>query len=397
MNPTPIDAVVNGWFPTGTESAARPFAQGVISLAGGRIQAIREPENRPAGSLLDAAGCTVLPGFMDVHIHGSAGADVMDATLEAHRTMSRFLVQHGVTAYLATTVTAPPAATLAAVQGAALAGERPADEGARLLGVHLEGPYLSPRFPGAQPKEHLRAPDQTELAALLAAGPVRMITLAPEQPGGQQLTSMAVDAGVRVVIGHSEASYEEAITAFDWGVSQATHTYNAMTGLHHRRPGVVGAVLTDDRVYAQLIADTIHVHPAAIKVLARCKGPERILLITDAIRAAGLPPGAYELGGQPVYVQEGACRLADGTLAGSVATLDQCLRNFLAASGWSLEKGWPVTSLAPAAALGLADQLGAIAPGYLADLVLLDEALEVVATLVDGQVVYLRDAWRLQV
>ncbi|RME56732.1 MAG: hypothetical protein D6790_14295, partial [Caldilineae bacterium] len=157
MNPIPIDAIVNGWFPTGGEVATHPFVLGAILLAGGRIQAIQEAGDRPGGSILDASGCTVLPGFIDVHIHGSAGADTMDATLEAHRTMSRFLVQHGVTSYVATTVTAPPAATLAAVQGAAQAGERPVADGARLLGVHLEGPYLSPRFPGAQPKAHLRA------------------------------------------------------------------------------------------------------------------------------------------------------------------------------------------------------------------------------------------------
>ena len=164
-----------------------------------------------------------------------------------------------------------------------------------------------------------------------------------------------------------------------------------MTGLHHRQPGTLGAVLTDDRIFAQLIADNIHVHPAAMAVLARCKGPERIVLITDAMRAAGLPPGEYDLGGQTVTVRDGQCRLAGGTLAGSVLTMERALANFMAASGWSLAQAWPTSSRTPAASLGLAHELGSIRPGYLADLVLLDQALEVAATIVNGEVVYRRD------
>lgn len=396
--PRSVQAIVRGRFPQ-SQDQKNAFTQGIIRVHQGKIQETRistdDVRSLVTGPTLDASDCVVLPGFIDVHIHGSAGADTMDASVEAHRTISRFLVRHGVTAYLPTTVTAAHETTLTAVQSVAQAGERPAPDGARILGVHLEGPYISPNFPGAQPKEHVRTPNLEEFTELIAAGPVRMITLAPEQPGGAELVALAAQAGIRTVIGHSEATYQQTVEAIDQGVSQATHTYNAMTGLHHRRPGVVGAVLSDDRIYAQLIADEIHVHPAAMKVLARCKGPDRTLLITDAIRAAGLPPGEYDLGGHPVYVQEGACRLADGTLAGSVATMDVCLRNFLKASGWSLEQGWPVTSLSPATALGLADRFGAIAPHYAADLVVLDEQMEVVATLVDGDLVFLRDAWRL--
>lgn len=366
-----------------------------LTLADGRIDGWSPEPPAPSEQLLNGEGCTALPGFIDVHIHGSAAADVMDASPEALDTISRFLARHGVSGFYATTVTAPHTDTLAAVQTVAkrrAAGPLP---GARILGVHLEGPYISPAFPGAQNPAFVRPPSLPEFAELLAAGPVKLITLAPEEPGAPELMKAALDAGVRVVLGHTAATFEQAQAAIDAGVSQATHTYNAMTGLHHRRPGTLGTVLSDDRIYAQLIADNIHVHPAAMRILARCKGPERTLLISDAIRAAGMPPGRYEMGGLSVIVQDGACRLEDGTLAGSVLTLDVALRNFIAASGWPLARAWPTASRSQAQALGISDQFGQIRPGYRADLTLLDDRLEVVATVVGGRLVHLRDAWRL--
>lgn len=370
------------------------FVAGSLALADGRIVG-EYTDNAPPGiSHFDASGCVVLPGFIDLHIHGGAGHDTMDATPASLPAISRFLARHGVTGFTPTTMSAPHPPTLAAVQNvaAALATAVSAPmPGAAILGVHLEGPYISPRFPGAQAKENIRPANLAEFGELLAAGPIKLITLAPEEPGADALIDAALAAGVRVIIGHSAASYDQAIASFDRGIRQATHTFNAMTGLHHREPGVVGAVLTDERIFAQLIADTVHVHPGAMAVLARCKGPDRLLLITDAIRATGLPDGESELGGQPVFVRDGQCRLADGTLAGSILTIDAALRHFLAATGWSLERAWPVTSRAPALALGIDDEYGAIASGYRADLVVLDERLEVVATVVGGQIVYLRE------
>ena len=369
------------------------FGTGSIMLERDRITAVGERMTGD-GQELDAAGCYILPGFVDVHVHGGDGRDTMDADPDALAAMGRFFARHGVTGYLPTTMTAPLADIRAAV--ATVAGATAPIDGARMLGVHLEGPYISPAFPGAQQPADIRSPNVGEFADMVAAGPVRMITLAPEQPGAQDLVRAALDAGVTVVAGHTSATYEEAIDAFDLGVSQATHTYNAMTGLHHRRPGTLGAVLTDDRVFAQLIADNIHVHPAAMALLARCKGAARTVLITDAMRAAGLAAGDYELGGQPVTVRDGRCCLADGTLAGSVLTMDRALANFMAATDWSLAQAWPTTSRTPAASIGLSDQLGSIQPGYLADLVLLDEDHVVVATIVGGQIAYLRDPQRLQ-
>ena len=337
----------------------------------------------------------MLPGLIDVHVHGAMGADTMDADTGGLARMARFFAHHGVTAFLATTMTADHASTLAAVQSVAAVGPQPHVNGATCLGVHLEGPYISPHYPGAQLSDAIRPADLDEFAELVAAGPVRMITLAPEQPGGLDLVREAVRRGIVAVAGHTAATYEQCEAGIAAGITQATHTYNAMTGLHHRRPGTLGSVLTNDAVYAQLIADTIHVHPAAMRVLARCKGVARTVLITDAMRAAGLPPGRYALGGQPVTVTDGECRLADGTLAGSVLTLEKGLANFLAAAGIDLATGWPASSASPAASLGLLDERGQLTPGSHADLVLLDSALTVVATVVGGRVVYLRDVERL--
>jgi N-acetylglucosamine-6-phosphate deacetylase len=376
-----------------------------VEIAGATIGALHVDGAMPAGAhgaTLDASGCTVLPGFLDVHVHGAMGADTMDADPAALAHMARFAAHHGVTAFLPTTMTADAAATLAAVQAVAAVGERPHPNGATSLGVHLEGPFISPRFPGAQPASAIRSPDIAEFDALCAAGPVRMITLAPEMPGALALIRKARAAGVVVVAGHTAATYAECEAGITAGIRQATHTYNAMSGLHHREPGTLGSVLSNDSVYAQLIADNIHVHPAAMKILARCKGMARTLLITDAMRAVGLPPGHYDLGGQTVTVTAGVgshpgeCRLADGTLAGSVLTLERGLANFIAATGLALADAWPTTSLTPAMALGLDRTRGKLEPGYRADLVLLDDGGEVVATVVQGRVVYLREGERLR-
>ena len=374
------------------------FTVASIEISAGRIRTVGS--DLPASSLatlsssLDASGCVILPGFIDVHVHGSVGHDTMDATPEALSEFARFFAQHGVTAFLPTTMTAPHHNILRAVQAVAQQPTLPPD-GARCLGVHLEGPYLSPKYPGAQPATYIRRPNLAEFRALLAAGPVRMITLAPEEPGAAELIAEALRHNVKVVLGHTNASYEECEAAIAAGVSQATHTYNAMSPLHQRRPGTLGAVLSNDAIYAQLIADNFHVHPAAMKILARCKGVQRTILITDAIRATAMPDGKYDLGGQMVTVTEGQCRLPDGTLAGSTLTMEQGLRNFMAATDLSLAEAWPASSRTAAQALGVAHEFGALVPGYHADLVLLDEQLQVIGTIVAGRVVYLREPARL--
>jgi N-acetylglucosamine-6-phosphate deacetylase len=375
------------------------FADVALLIKEERIAALAPADTLHAHATLDAQGCFVLPGFIDLHVHGAVGMDTMDASAAGLHSMAAFFARHGVTAFLPTTMTAASAPTLAAVRAVAAAMTSQTEEpphGARILGVHLEGPYISPRFPGAQPAGHIRPPDRHEFLELVAAGPVRMITLAPEVPGATALVQIAQEQKIITVLGHTNATYEECITAIHHGVSQATHTYNAMSGLHHRHPGALGAVLSHDQLYAQLIADTIHVHPAAMKILARCKGIERTLLITDAMRATGLGPGHYDLGGQSVTVQGDECRLADGTLAGSILTMERALGHFMVATGLALAAAWPATSRSPAQALDLAHDHGALTPGYRADLVLLDAQLQVMATLVGGAVVYLREPERLR-
>ena len=370
------------------------FTQSDLLVIGDQISHVGDVPADSASARLDATGCYLLPGFMDVHVHGGDGYDTMDGTAEGLTAMARFFAQHGVTAFLATTMTAPHLDILRAVRAVEQWGAL-INSGARILGLHVEGPYISLKFPGAQPADYIRPPSLPEFGELLAAGPIRMMTLAPEVKGADELIAAARQQRVIAVWGHTDATYEICVRAAQLGITQATHTYNAMSGLHHRKPGVLGATLTIDTIYAQLIADNIHVHPAAMNVVARCKGVGRTILITDAMRAAGLPEGEYELGGQPVTVKDGSCRLADGTLAGSILTMERALANFMAATGLSLADAWPTTSRTPAQALGLDQQYGALQPGYQADVVLLDEQVQVVATVVGGRVVYLREPGRL--
>jgi N-acetylglucosamine-6-phosphate deacetylase len=342
---------------------------------------------------LDAQGGFVVPGFIDVHVHGAAGYDTMDASAEALAGMAAFFARHGVTSFLATTITAPRAATLAAIRAAASYRESP-HSGARLIGLHLEGPYLNRAAKGAQPEQFCRAPDVAELDEFAAAGPVRLISLAPELPGAEACVRAAVSRGIHVAVGHTQATYEQVEEAAAWGVDHAAHTFNAMTGLHHRQPGAVGAILTDDRLVAEIIADGIHLHPAVIALAVRAKTPTRMALITDAIRATGLPEGIYDLGGQDVIVRNGSCWLIDAsggasrTLAGSTLTLEAGLRNAMLATGLSLAEALPMATTTPAASIGMAGQIGTLTPGYLADIALLDQAGRVQLTVVGGRVVY---------
>jgi len=279
-------------------------------------------------SVLDAQGLWVAPGMIDVHVHGSDGHDTMQATAEALHGMGRFFARHGVTSYYPTTVSAPGAAISAAIDNVRNTPQ-PVD-GAQHLGVHIEGPYLSLDFPGAQPPDVLRPPDPVECLPWLESSVVKLMTIAPELDGMDRLIADALDHSVELALGHSGASYEQVVQAADRGVRQATHTYNGMLGLHHRKPGTLGGVLTEDRIYAQIIADGIHAHPAMVRLLLRAKGPQRTILITDAVAAAGLPDGDYQLDQQDIQVRNGVSRTLNGALAGSTVTMDKALRNMMA-------------------------------------------------------------------
>lgn len=338
--------------------------------------------------LLDAQGCYVAPGFIDMHIHGCGGADAMDGSVAALQTMSRALVAFGVTAFVPTTMTAA-ADDIQRALAAVRAAQRVAGDGARILGAHLEGPFVNERFKGAQAALHLCQPRWQLIADYLDV--IRVITLAPELSGSRSfLQRLQPYPTIVPAIGHSAATLEQAQQAFAAGVRHAAHLFNAMAPLHHRAPGPAGAVLTDGHVSAELIADNRHVHPALYSLIWKVLGPERLVLVSDAMRAAGLGDGRYEFGGQMVTVTAGKASLADGTLAGSVLTLDQAVVNFRRAVGCSWPQAIALVTENPARVLGWEQSLGDLAVGKVADIVLLDAAGSVQQTIVAGNTVYQR-------
>jgi N-acetylglucosamine-6-phosphate deacetylase len=363
----------------------------MLLIEDGYIMDIRPGVAVPAhAQVIDVHGLLVAPGLIDVHVHGGNGCDTMDATPQSLAGLATFIAAHGVTSFLPTTMAADQHKLLAAVKNIGYC-QQYEQGGARILGIHLEGPYLNAAHPGAQPIEYIHPAIASEYEQLFAAGNISLISLAPEIAANLELVWYAVACGTRVAVGHSAATYQEVMTAVECGLTQACHTFNGMTGLHHRDPGTVGAVLNCDEIYAQVIADLIHVHPAVLKILFRAKGIERTILITDAMRAAGLPDGQYELGGQVVTLEQGAVHLTHGvshSLAGSVLTMDQAVRNMMKAADLSFLDVLPMATRVPAQALGLGHVIGRLAPGYIADLILLDQDIHVQATLVRGKVVY---------
>lgn len=320
----------------------------------------------------------ILPGFVDLHVHGGGGHTFTTGDLDEARAAAGFHARHGSTTLLASLVTAP----LKLLRDAALAFAPLIEEGI-LAGVHFEGPYLSPGRCGAQNPAYLRDPDHDELAQLLAVGGVRMVTIAPERPGALDAIRLLRDRGVVAAIGHTDATYEQTAAGIGAGASVATHLFNAMRPLHHRDPGPVAALLESPSVVCEQIADGVHLHDATLRHVVRFAGARRVALITDAMAAAGMPPGAYELGGQEVTVADGVARLAgDGTIAGSTLTMDAALRRTVH-SGVSIVDAVTMASATPAAVLGLDDR-GALEPGRRADVVLLDDELRVTAVLRAG-------------
>jgi N-acetylglucosamine-6-phosphate deacetylase len=360
----------------------------IVVLEDGRIASIstRAASAAPAGaSILDFPEATLAPSFFDIHIHGAAGHDVMEATPEALAAMGAFLASRGTAQFLATTVTAPMDATLRAVAGLAKLIARPPAASAVPLGIHLEGPFLSHAKRGVHPPAFLLEPNIAVFDRICdaAEGHVRLITLAPELPGAPQLAAHATARGVRVSVGHSNATAAETRAAIAAGATSATHTFNAMRPLDHREPGILGTVLTDDSLFAELICDGIHSAPEITKLWWRAKGPNRAILVTDAMSATGMPDGEYRLGELTVQVANGRAT-CDGALAGSVLTLDRALANFLAFTGATLEQGLRLLTGNPAALTGFQAEAGTLTPGTHVNLVAVTPNGHLAASFLNG-------------
>jgi N-acetylglucosamine-6-phosphate deacetylase len=340
--------------------------------AAGRIAAIEASAGKECNQQ------HIIPGFIDLHVHGGDGADVMQGGTAGSR-IARLHARHGTTSLLATTMTAPHAEISKALADLAPATKIRPVGGARILGIHLEGPYISPKKLGAQPANTCSG-NWENLEHYCSKAPIRVVTLAPEVAGNQDLTRQLVDAGIRAQIGHSLATYEEGLTALQSGATSFTHLFNAMSGLHHRAPGLVGTALAHAE-FAELIPDLLHVHPGAIRVALRAI--PKLYCVTDATAATGMPDGSYLLGSQQVHKCLGGVRLADGTLAGSTLTMGQALLNLLSI-GLDLADASSRLSRFPAEYLGLSDR-GVLAVGAWADVVVLDEQHRVRNVYVEGE------------
>ncbi len=335
----------------------------------------------PEGTeIIDAQGHYVAPGFINIHIHGCGGADAMDGTQESLATMSRLLPRTGVTRFLPTTMTYDEPTLRKALS--AIKKAQGTEPGAKIIGANLEGPFISEKYKGAQKACNIQKANTRLLDAF--PGLIRYITLAPETLDSMDFIRQCRTRSVIVSLGHSDAAYEEAAEAVAAGASHITHLYNAMSPLHHRRPGLVGAALTLP-VTAELIADGIHSHPAALKLAYLAKGSEGIILITDSMRACLMPEGISELGGQTVYVKDGRATLKDGTIAGSIVTMDRALQTFRKATAIPLPDLIRLVTVNPAKELGMYDSLGSLEEGKAADVVVMDDEFRIIKTFVEGK------------
>lgn len=334
-------------------------------------------------AIFDGNGGLLIPGMIDVHIHGAKNYDMMDGSTESIQAVSMACAETGCTSFLVTSVSSSLEDLIQMIrQTKKVIGK---EKGAKIAGIHLEGPYLNIEKKGMQNPAHLRHPDLKEMKKIFdeADGLIKMVTIAPELPGGIELIDFLKKRGVVVAIAHSNATYEEAQDAFEKGASHITHCFNAMPAIHHRAPGLVAAALENDSISVQAIVDGVHLHPGIVRLIHKIKGPDKMVLTTDALQAMGVGDGEYIFGGHQVTVTEGVARLQDGTLASSTVTMNKSLR-LSNESGINLQDTIQMATSTPADILGMKN-LGRIEKGYSADLVLLDKKFEVLSTWINGE------------
>jgi N-acetylglucosamine-6-phosphate deacetylase len=364
----------------------------VVVAEDGKIEYVGPMDVAPVtyGRHLNVGGLIVAPGLIDIHVHGGHGVTFGNAaTLEDDlHTYSAWVVENGVTGFL-TTIAAPTPQELVEIIEAMVRVFEKRLPGAQALGIHLEGPFLSLEQKGAQNPKWIRNPSLTEAEAYLQAGKgwIRQVTMAPELPHAVEVAALLRSAGVLVAIGHSSADYDVATQALKGSWTHVTHTFNAQTGFHHRKPGIVGAILTSDRITAEVIADMVHVHPGAMELLIRCLGSDRVVLVTDAMAGAGLPDGDYELLGFKIKVRGGRATQSDGTIAGSAAVLNRCVENVNKKVGVALAEAIKMATLNPARVIGASATLGGLQTGKQGNLTVVDQDLNVRLTMVKGDIV----------
>lgn len=359
-----------------------------VLVEGGRIAEVGAGLAAPeSAQVVDLSGLTLAPGFIDVHVHGGGGHSLLAADSGEVSAHSEWVISRGVTSFLATVCALDAEHGIACAEAAAEAR----CDGAQLLGVNFEGPFVSPQRRGALPSTWLAQPNRALLDRLLASAPVRVMTIAPELDGGLELVTAAAATGVRVSVGHTDATYEIARRAFEAGAAHVTHAFNAMRPLHHREPGPIAAAIEASGVTVEVIADGVHLHPATVRLLVRALGRERACLVTDAVTPAGLGAGVFRIGDEEAVMKDGSIRLPDGTIAGSAATMDAVVRNAVEWGVADAAGALEMASAVPAGAAGVGQRKGRIAAGYDADLVALSENFGVWGTWVGGRCVYMSE------